>query len=67
MNLAICVHVPENDYCDTTYVHFYLDEVIAAQSTAYKYRALYPSVDVQIFERYLYDAVERIEFDRPLR
>ena len=68
MNSALCVYVPENDYCDTTYVHFYLDELDAAESTCAKFMALYPSVRVSIFERQLCsDVVERVEVDRPLR
>lgn len=68
MNSALCVYVPENNHCDTTYVHFYLDEVDAAESTCAKFKALYPSVRVSIFERQLCsDVVERVESDRPLR
>ena len=65
---TLCVYVPENELSDTQYVHFYLDEMQAAEQTRNRLQSLYPSVFVRVFERFLCShADERIEDDRPLR
>lgn len=65
---TLCVYVPENDWCDTTYVHFYTYEMYEAEQTRDRLQKLYPSVDVCIFERELYDSpYDRVYEDRSLR
>ncbi len=65
---TLCVYVPENDDCDTTYVHFYPYEMYEAEQTRDRLQKLYPSADVRIFERELYDSsYDRVYEDRSLR
>ena len=66
MHKTICVYVPENDVCDTTYIHFYLYEMYAARKTRDLWQGLCPSANVRITEREIYD-LRRVEDDRVLR
>jgi len=64
---TICVYVPENDVCDTTYIHFYLHEMHAARKTRDFWQGLCPSANVRIWdEREIHDLC-RVEEDRVLR
>ncbi len=65
---TLCVYVPENEMCDTTYVHFYPYEMKEAEQTRNRLQKLYPSVHVHIFERELHESpYDRVSQDRELR